>query len=653
VPELAVVAVLGLLVGSLVALGLRTAIPSRRATIAVAGVASAAACALLAAAATHRVPPSPPEPDDRPARTAAPGDVTSTACRSCHPREYETWHASYHRTMTQIASADTVLGDFSDVRVAFGAERYRMFERDGEVFAETNVPLPGNGGRADPAPLRLVQTTGSHHMQIYWFASGAGRMLDSLPLVWLREQQRWIPRRAAFVTPPSEAPAPGSIWNYTCIGCHSTHPRPRVALEGEAHADSHVTEFGIACEACHGGGERHLGANSFPLRRYALHLTTGPDATIVNPARLEHDRSAQVCGQCHAVKTFYSAEQASDWAASGWRFSPGDDLEATASIVSNATLARPFTQQVMREFPDFVRGSFWDDGIVRVTGREYNALLESGCFRRGTLACTSCHEMHRAADDPRALADWADDQLAPGMEGDLACTQCHPRFADARAAAEHAHHQPGSTGSACQNCHMPHATYGLLKAVRSHEIGSPRVITAGPGSDRPNACNLCHLDRPLAWSAEHLGRWYGADVPELDADDAQVAAGVRWALQGDAGVRALVAWSMGWAPAQQAAGTDWLVPYLLMLMEDPYDAVRIIATRSVRTLPGFAEARFDALADPGARAAAAAGIFEHWMTMPARERGPAMLFDAHGQIDRSQIARLLEGRDNRPVNLAE
>ena len=40
---------------------------------------------------------------------------------------------------------------------------------------------------------------------------------------------------------------------------------------------------------------------------------------------------------------------------------------------------------------------------------------------------------------------------------------------------------------------------------------------------RPNACNLCHLDRTLAWTAKHLEGWYGFAPPELN--DAAVADG--------------------------------------------------------------------------------------------------------------------------------
>ena len=646
-PEIAVVAVLAILAGSLAALALRReALRTRRTAWRVALGSAVAAGALIAAAAAHRLPPSPPQPSELPLREPAPGDTSSIACQSCHPEQYATWHASYHRTMSQIASARAVLGDFGDARVSWGGNHYRLFERDGQYFGEI---ASVRDGRAQSTTLHLEQTTGSHHMQIYWVASGAARTLESFPLVWLRSQQRWIPRTAAFVTPPTDGPQPSSVWNYTCIGCHTTRPRPQIDDDGRA--DSAVTELGIACEACHGPGREHVEAHRSPLHRYLAHFSTEPDPAIVNPSRLSHVRSSQLCGQCHAVKTFYTEEQARDWGHRGPSFRPGDDLEVAANVISIATIDRPFTQQIIAAFPDFVRGSFWDDGIVRVVGREYNALIESPCYRRGELSCLSCHELHQAPGDERAPAAWADDQLAAGMEGDRACVQCHARFADPAAAAAHSHHAPGSTGSACQNCHMPHTSYGLLKAVRGHEIGNPRVATAGPGSGRPNACNLCHLDRPLGWTADYLARWYGAAAPELAADDWQIAAGARWALQGDAGVRALIAWSMGWAPAQGAAGTDWLVPYLLELMDDPYDAVRIIATRSLRTLPGLGDVAFDELAAPDARAAAASAIRARW-TPPGAGAAPTLV-DARGQIDARERTRLLERRDIRPVNLAE
>jgi hypothetical protein len=191
--------------------------------------------------------------------------------------------------------------------------------------------------------------------------------------------------------------------------------------------------------------------------------------------------------------------------------------------------------------------------------------------------------MHKTADDARTLDAWADDQLAASTGRNDACVQCHPRSTD------HSHHRADSPGSSCDNCHMPYTTYGLLKTIRSHQISSPSV-QASLDTGRPNACNLCHLDKSLAWTADALTTWFRTARPALGDDEQQVAASLLWLLRGDAGQRAIVAQSMGWAPAQQASqgsSRGWLQPYLALLQKDSYDAVRYIASRSLKSLPPF------------------------------------------------------------------
>ena len=85
---------------------------------------------------------------------------------------------------------------------------------------------------------------------------------------------------------------------------------------------------------------------------------------------------------------------------------------------------------------------------------------------------------------------------------------------------------------------MSYTTYGLLKAIRSHQVGSPSV-QASLETGRPNACNQCHLDQTLAWTAEYLQNWYDVPAPELEADERTVSAALLWTLQGDPGQRAL------------------------------------------------------------------------------------------------------------------
>src|SRR5215472_16913430 len=52
----------------------------------------------------------------RPVQVESQRYVSSNECRSCHPREYESWFSSYHRTMTQLAAPETVMGRFDGVK---------------------------------------------------------------------------------------------------------------------------------------------------------------------------------------------------------------------------------------------------------------------------------------------------------------------------------------------------------------------------------------------------------------------------------------------------------------------------------------------------------------------------------------------------------
>ncbi len=278
--------------------------------------------------------------------------------------------------------------------------------------------------------------------------------------------------------------------------------------------------------------------------------------------------------------------------------------------------------------------------MVRATGREYNGVIDSPCYRKATkdaatLSCFSCHTMHKTADDGRAIGEWADDQLAPRADGNEACLQCHaPAMRDVPG---HTNHRADSAGSSCYNCHMPYTTYGLLKTIRSHQISSPSV-KATVDTGRPNACNLCHLDKTLAWTAEYLETWYATPKPHLGDEEQSVAASLLWLLKGDAGQRAIVAQSLGWAPAQQASGTGWIAPYLALFLDDPYDAVRYIASRSLKTLPGFQAFAFDYVAPQQTRAAQRIQAMQIWRaTRDDSVRGRAV------------VNRLSRERNNRRV----
>src|SRR5947209_14900993 len=89
--------------------------------------------------------------------------------------------------------------------------------------------------------------------------------------------------------------------------------------------------------------------------------------------------------------------------------------------------------------PDFFRNRFWGDGMIRVTGREFNGLQASPCFRGGEFSCISCHEMHLDSPGQTDVQTWArSGQLKPKMDSDAACLQCHKTMTTN--IAGHTHH---------------------------------------------------------------------------------------------------------------------------------------------------------------------------------------------------------------------
>lgn len=568
------------------------------------------------------------------------GYVSSDTCRSCHPGQFESWHRSYHRTMTQYATPQAVKGDFNDVTLELAGDQYRLEKRGDEFWVEMPDPDwrraaaygPRRPETSQPERVwrRIGLTTGSHHMQTYWVPSARGNLQINFPFSYLFREQRWVPRNDTFLMDPAIPPGV-QIWNANCLQCHATAGQPRPEQGDPFLVDTRVAEIGISCEACHGPAEEHIRAQQNPMRRHAERNDDTLERFIVNPAKLDHKKSSLVCGQCHSVKWLPPGHA---WRFEGFQYRPGGEADPSLPFVLPRLHAdEAWLKDGLRREPAYIEERFWADGSVRVSGREYNGLLESPCYQRGTMSCLSCHSQHES--DPN-------DQLARHMDSNAACLQCHKTMDVAR----HTHHTPTSSGSSCYNCHMPHTTYGLMKAIRSHTINSPRVESTLK-TGRPNACNLCHLDQTLEWTGKKLAEWYGQPIPALSADQKNLSAAATLALSGDAGQRALIAWHMGWEPARQASGENWLPPFLAQLIDDPYSTVRYIAQRSLKELPEYREFSYDFIAMPAARSQSRERAMAIWQRKGSFDARPAVAFDT------ATWTRLLRARNNRPMYLKE
>lgn len=570
-----------------------------------------------------------------PHQVAHGGFTGSTACRDCHREQFDSWHGSYHRTMTQVATPETVVAPFDRVRLSSRGRDY-LFTREADEFYVTMVDPDWEAGaiangvdiersRPPAVKLRVVMTTGSHHMQGYWVSSRVRNMLRQIPWVYLIADRRWVPREDIFLAPP-DAGRHFAVWNDNCIVCHAVAGSPNFDLVN-IKVSTEVAELGISCEACHGPGQKHQDFHTPGLER-----RTSKDP-VVNPAKGDHRVSAEICGQCHA---YFKPPDMEAFSKTGYAYRAGGKLSKTHHMITHAEMK---SQLEAGEHP------FWSDGTCRVSGREYSSLVDSPCYQRGEISCISCHSLHSSQPD---------DQLAKGMENNLACIQCHSDFENRIEA--HTHHKTDSSGSLCYNCHMPHTTFGLLKGIRSHRIQIPRVLSSVK-SDHPNACNLCHLDRTLEWSSEKLRDWYGQPIAKLTEDEREVAASLLWLLRGDAVQRAIAAWHMSWPPALEPSGEDWQLPFLAQLLTDDYSVVRYVAARALKRFPAWREDAYDFVGPPSIRESIQRQTVTNWASTasptPAERAGPTLTETQKVGLVFEKLQELLKRQDKRPIVLPE
>lgn len=571
--------------------------------------------------------------------------VTSDACLECHADQYESWHRTYHRTMTQVASVDTILAPFvGSKHMAFGQPF--IFERQGDKFfvrmidPEWQVKMIELGADTwnfkDPpmSRRRVVMTTGSRNAQYYWVEGHNEAEPIRIPVAYIIREDRLLSLHDAFLQHPSRELNDGNyywdrqfgFWNRECSMCHSVGAKPGLDLRSRS-LHTEVAEFGISCESCHGPGKTHVQFHKDPDGPSNSQLSD--TAPMFLPSEASHEQSTHMCGRCHNEVTPLDVK---DYAIHGLQFQPGDALEDFLKV------------SYFKDGDESMPNTYWPDATQRVAGNEFLGTATSPCYVRGEMSCLSCHSMHDS--DPK-------DMLAVHMETNEACLQCHSTMRED--ISSHTHHAAKSSGSQCYNCHMPHTAYGFLAAQRTHKIDSPR-ITSTFKSTKPNACNLCHLDQTLAWAADHLTQWYDQPDVALSNDEMEIAASLLWILEGDAVQRAVVGWHVGWEPAWQASGRNWQAPLLAHQLDDSYSAVRFIAESSLKRLPGFEQFRYDFTGSRGEQTAAkqrAINIWRNGRQIDDLPIGKRTLLDPAGELMTAEIERLLNRQDATPLWLAE
>jgi len=237
-------------------------------------------------------------------------------------------------------------------------------------------------------------------------------------------------------------------------------------------------------------------------------------------------------------------------------------------------------------------------GINTWNSTEFTDAQHGGCYSQ--LRCIDCHDPHK-----RTGLAWSH---TPDWE-DGKCLKCHQDYRAASARRGHTHHAPGSAGDRCMNCHMPRINEGLDQLVRTHTIFSP-TRAAPIEQNGPNACNLCHLEKPIDWTVGYLRDWYGRHY-----DEARLAAnyperkgpvGKGWLKHPFQATRLVAAATYGKHERKDA------LPEILSILNDEYLLNRQFGQMAVEAICGQAldKLGYSFTLSPDERAAVLPGLRE-------------------------------------------
>ena len=447
----------------------------------------------------------------------------SKSCQKCHESKYNDWQNHPHKWMNANAM-DALKGDFSGkktIKYKGGTGRFVMEDGHPKMILE----------RGDIYwRYRITRTIGSRFFQYY---VGLLEEERGSNLPWKKERRTiegvlpfgywfdagdWIPTVHVlrdFDTDEAEVD-PYNDWHFlsydtACAECHTTwafgdwiirnagatrftgytphdvdvhlgklmqtqHPDrvPKdtplkhysyqdiekiILHERQRPQTDERLSLGVTCESCHLGAAEHARKSTpeksevlpafFPVSEHFYYAATN-EAQIVNRSAVNVNF---ICARCH---------------------SGGRPMYANGTHTWNST-----------EFTQASNGHCYHPDKAAEKGMEI-------------LTCVSCHDPHK-----KTGAKWS----RTPRQDDQSCIRCHQQFNTPEKQTAHTHHAPDTEGSRCMNCHMPRYTEGLQDMIRTHRIQSP-VAEQLVKQNQVNACNLCHLDKSINWTVQHVREWY-------------------------------------------------------------------------------------------------------------------------------------------------
>ncbi len=505
--------------------------------------------------------------------------VGASKCKTCHEEQFNSWRKTYHSTMTQEANIQNVQGDFDGKHYTYWGITVQPQLKNGKYYFNYFDPSTKDFLYS----LEITRTVGSRRYQQYLAKTeNTDGNYYRLELLWHILDKRWVHLNGAFLGNDHQAfDSHTGIWNQNCIFCHNTGIKPnmlnydeivqqtkagkKLNLKVDSRFDSHVSDLGIGCESCHANGEEHIKVNQNPIRRYFLRFTDTDDKSIVSPHKLSAKKSMDICGQCHGQRTPKTYELAREWMEKGPSYRPGDNLEDHVNPVFKKS-------QLNTKSSDIFKLRFWEDGTPRLSAYEYQGLKQSKCHIEGDLTCNNCHNMHEG--NPKGMI--TKDNLT-----NKACEACHQELV--KNPAPHTKHKSKSDGSLCYNCHMPKIVYGVMAFHRSHKIESPNP-TLELKNNKPSSCSACHLDKTDKWiQTKSIELW--PSLKPYNESFTNIIQTIYKLHSGDPVERAIAANNLNYTGTNMSNSEKlFLIPHLLIAMEDNYPAIRRFSFKSLNSI---------------------------------------------------------------------
>ncbi len=388
--------------------------------------------------------------------------VGSSKCGSCHRESYAKWQGSHHDLAMDVATEQTVLGDFNNVTFTDPYNNFtsRFFRRDGGFYVETQGP----DGKLDT--FQITYTFGVYPLQQYLIPFPGGR-LQCLNIAWDDRNGSW------YRLPPYEVEGPtdwlhwtrgGQTWNGMCAECHSTRVIKGFDIDTESYQTS-WQEIDVGCEACHGPGSNHVNWADHPaMARPAVENFN----LAVSTNNLTTKDQIAICAPCHSR-----------------RFQLGNNSHDQGELLDK------MVPSLLEE------GLYYPDGQILEEVYVYGSFTQSKMYQNG-VRCSDCHDVH---------------SLALHKKDNELCLQCH-RAETYDSISHHFHKREHegkpSEGYLCVKCHMPGRTYMGIDYRPDHSLRIPRPdLSRKIGT--PNSCSTrgCHDDKDLEWINSNYSKWYG------------------------------------------------------------------------------------------------------------------------------------------------